>query len=123
MAHDGSASRAAEKVALEWQHVLDEDEGLVDPKMTRMAYARPELRELFPLVTHGSLHFSRCTQRPWTRDVPALYPRPAGGCTVIRLSDGVTLGETGTLEEAVALVVNNLPSGCGPAIDGTALDL
>ncbi|MEV6655335.1 DUF6193 family natural product biosynthesis protein [Streptomyces sp. NPDC051219] len=33
----------------------------------------PRLRELFPLINHGSLHLSRCTQCPWTSDVGALY--------------------------------------------------
>lgn len=42
---------------------------------------------------------------------------------MIRLSDGVTLGETETVEEAVKLIVANLPEGCGPAIIGTADDL
>ncbi|WP_406399846.1 DUF6193 family natural product biosynthesis protein [Streptomyces sp. NBC_00879] len=77
----------------------------------------------FPIISHGSLHLSRCTQFPWTRDVPALYRRQGGGFTVIRLSDGVTLGETETVEEAVKLIVANLPEGCGPAIIGTADDL
>ncbi|MFD9221876.1 DUF6193 family natural product biosynthesis protein [Streptomyces sp. NPDC060064] len=123
MTQNDSASSAAETVAFEWQHVLAEDKQLVSPEFARIAFARPELRTLFPLITHGSLHFSRCTQRPWTRDVPALYPRAGGGFTVIRLSDGVTLGETETVEEAVELIVANLPEGCGPAIVGTANDL
>ncbi|MFE4449634.1 DUF6193 family natural product biosynthesis protein [Streptomyces sp. NPDC056796] len=39
---------------------------------------------------------------------------------VRRQSDGALLREPGTVEEAVALIVANLPDGCGPAIDGTA---
>ncbi|SBV00106.1 hypothetical protein YW5DRAFT_01706 [Streptomyces sp. Ncost-T6T-1] len=42
---------------------------------------------------------------------------------VIRQSDGTVLGEPETVEEAVALIVANLPEGCGPAIDGTADNL
>ena len=123
MTHDGSASSAAEIVALEWQHVLAEDAEFINPEVTRGAYARPELRALFPLISHGSVHLSRCTQFPWTRDVPALYRRQGGGFTVIRLSDGVTLGEPETVEEAVKLIVANLPEGYGPAVVGTANDL
>ncbi|WP_229834078.1 DUF6193 family natural product biosynthesis protein [Streptomyces xantholiticus] len=33
------------------------------------------------------------------------------------------LGEVHTVEEAFALVVANLPKGCGPAVNGTADDV
>jgi hypothetical protein len=52
-----------------------------------------------------------------------VYRRTGGGYTVIRLSDGARLGETATLDEAYALVAENLPPGTGPAVDGTADDL
>lgn len=123
MAQNESASSAAEIVALEWQSVLAEDAGLIDPQVPRSAYAYPELRQLFPGISHGTLFLSRCTRFPRTRDVPTVYSRVGGGYTVIRLSDGVRLGETATLDEAFALVVANLPPGTGPAIDGTADDL
>ncbi|WP_343233741.1 DUF6193 family natural product biosynthesis protein [Streptomyces sp. CS131] len=42
---------------------------------------------------------------------------------VVRQSDGTVLGEPDTVEEAVALIVANLPEGCGPAIDGAGHDL
>ncbi|WP_373299892.1 DUF6193 family natural product biosynthesis protein [Streptomyces xantholiticus] len=34
-----------------------------------------------------------------------------------------SLGEVDTLEQAFALVVANLPEGCGPAVIGTADDV
>ncbi len=118
-----SDSEAAETVSLEWQRLLSMDEHLIAPEMTQTAYANPRLRTLFPLVSHGSLHLSRCTKFPWTSDVPALYRRAGGGFIVKRLSDGVTIGETEAVEEAVTLIANNLPSNCGPAINGTENDL
>jgi len=123
MTQNESASSAAEIVALEWQSVLAEDAGLTDPQVPHSAYAYPELRQLFPGISHGTLFLSRCTRYPLTRDIPTVYSRVGGGYTVIRLSDGVRLRETATLDEAYALVVANLPPGTGPAIDGTADDL
>ncbi|MER5965848.1 DUF6193 family natural product biosynthesis protein [Streptomyces sp. NPDC002057] len=113
---------ASETVAAEWRKVLAMSERRIDPAMPRAAHAHPALRELFPMVSHGALYFSRCTQYPWTHDVPTLFPRP-GGFHVFRHSDQSVIGEPDTVEEAVELVVANLPAGCGPAVDGTPDDL
>ncbi|MFI1972310.1 hypothetical protein BLA24_31900 [Streptomyces cinnamoneus] len=120
-AQDGK-SAAAETVALAWQRVLSLEEDLLAPEIARAAYAEPRLRELFPLVSHGALTLSRCTRSPWSNDVPTLYRRAGGGYVVIRYGEG-RLGEPDTVEEAVALIVANLPAGCGAAVDGTADDL
>lgn len=123
MVDDKDRTRAAETVAGKWKAILDSIDGLIDPAMPRAAYANPRLRELFPVVSHGALYFSRCIRSPWTQDAGALFPRGGGGFVVIRNSDGTTLGEPETVEEAIDLIVANLPEGCGPAIDGTADDL
>lgn len=123
MTGDEARTRAAEIVAAKWKSVLDPGDGLIDPTMPRAAYANPRLRELFPIVSHGALYFSRCIRSPWTHDVGALFRRGGGGFMVIRHSDGTVLGEPETVEEAIALIVANLPDGCGPAIDGTVDDL
>ncbi|MFE7106138.1 DUF6193 family natural product biosynthesis protein [Streptomyces sp. NPDC057575] len=123
MTGDEARTRAAEIVAAKWKDILDSDDGLIDPTMPRAAYANPRLRELFPIVSHGALYLNRCIRFPWTNDVGALFPRGGGGFMVIRNSDGTVLGEPETVEEAVDLIVANLPDGCGPAIDGTADDL
>ncbi|MEU2250770.1 DUF6193 family natural product biosynthesis protein [Streptomyces sp. NPDC019224] len=75
------------------------------------------------MVSHGALSLHRCTRFPWTNDVGTLYPRAGGGFMVIRSSDHTVLGKPDTVEDAVALIVANLPEGTGPAIDGTADDL
>jgi len=82
---------------------------------------RPELRELFPYTSMGSFHFSRCTGYPFTRDTPYVWPLGDDGYQVFSAS-GLVLGR-GTAEEAIALVVANLPSPCGPAVRGTADDV
>ncbi|WP_306339418.1 DUF6193 family natural product biosynthesis protein [Streptomyces sp. AS13] len=115
-------------VTKEWQSVLSESSGVIDPNLSRAAHADPKLRSLFPLISHGSLQFSRCTRYPWSRDVPSLFRRRDGRFSVIRLWE---TGESGlrevgvadTASEAVALLSANLPDDWGPAIEGTADDL
>ncbi|WP_283164963.1 DUF6193 family natural product biosynthesis protein [Streptomyces sp. HU2014] len=85
--------------------------------MVRAAHAHPRLRVLFPTVSHGSLQLSRCTRSPWTRDVPALFRRSGGGYTIVHFGHGGIIGEPDTIEEAIDLIVANLPPGCGPADD------
>lgn len=75
MADDEDRTRAAETVAAKWKTVLDSSDGLIDPAMPRAAYANPRLRELFPVVSHGALYFSRGIRSPWTQDAGALFPR------------------------------------------------
>ncbi|MFD9469937.1 DUF6193 family natural product biosynthesis protein [Streptomyces goshikiensis] len=40
---------------------------------------------LFPLVSHGTLQFSRCTQFPWSQDLPSIFPAGSGGFRILRL--------------------------------------
>ncbi|MFD5873113.1 DUF6193 family natural product biosynthesis protein [Streptomyces sp. NPDC060322] len=115
--------QSAKVVAAAWTGLLKLGDSLIDSAMLRAAYAEPRLRELFPKVSHGALYFSRCIQYPRTKDVGTLLRRAGGGFMIHRQSDGTILGEPETVEEAVALIVANLPDGCGPAIDGTADDL
>ncbi|MFD4143430.1 DUF6193 family natural product biosynthesis protein [Streptomyces sp. NPDC058572] len=119
----GTAGDAAAVVEAMWQTILAYDDDRVDSAMVQAAHAHPRLRELYPVVSHGALYLNRCTGFPAPGDVGALFRRSGGGFMVIRHSDGVTLGEPDTIEEAIELIVANLPEGCGPAIIGTADDL
>ncbi|MCX4819177.1 DUF6193 family natural product biosynthesis protein [Streptomyces sp. NBC_01142] len=121
MTQGESTTAAAEIVAAEWQSILALEDGLIDPAVVRAAYAQPRLRELHPGVSHGVLWLSRCTDFPRSH-VPVVYRLGRGGYQVTAQSVG-TLGEVDTLEEAFALVVANLPEGCGPAVIGTADDV
>lgn len=123
MSNDENAQNAADIVAAQWQVFLGGAEGLVDPAMARAAYAQPRLRVLFPGVSHGVMFFSRCTGLPAAHVGGQVYPL-ADGRFRVRGPLGVgTLGVVVTPEEAFALVVTALSEDCGPAIDGTALDL
>ncbi|MFD0423360.1 DUF6193 family natural product biosynthesis protein [Streptomyces parvus] len=127
MAADIEASTPS-TVTEEWKSVLSESPGVIDPNLSRAAHADPKLRSLFPLISHGSLQFSRCTRYPWSRDVPSLFRRRDGRFSVIRMWE---TGESGlrevgvadTAAEAVALLSASLPEDWGPAIEGTADDL
>lgn len=123
MTHGNEAEEAARVVSAQWQQVLAYDSYTVDPAMPRAAFAHPRLRELYPVVSHGALYLNRCTGFPTPGDVGALFRRAGGGFIVIRHSDRAVLGEPDTVEEAVELIVRNLPDGCGPAVIGTADDV
>lgn len=93
------------------------------------AMQQPELRQLFPFTSHYMLHFSRTTGYPFTNDCPYAVPTENGRFRVYLTSRGASaedmgemLGE-GDANEAVAILVANLPPDCGPAVDGTADDL
>ncbi|MFG3488855.1 DUF6193 family natural product biosynthesis protein [Streptomyces sp. NPDC047972] len=126
MTDKGTLTTASDDpVAAKWQVVREMDEKLIDKALVEAAYATPELRALFPLVSHGSLQFSRCTRFPWSQDLPSIFPLLGERFRVWGLhgsagSGREQAGEADTAEEAVRLVAAHLPAGCGPAVDGTA---
>lgn len=120
----------AEAVAMQWSRLraqMRDEQFDLGIRAAEAAYAEPRLRQLFPYTSHWVLCFTRCTGNPFTRDVPCIaYASSLDGYVVRWPGWGDTtrvLGETGTAEEAVALVVANLPEGTGPAVAGTADDL
>ncbi|MFE3764302.1 DUF6193 family natural product biosynthesis protein [Streptomyces sp. NPDC059104] len=124
--NDNNAPRMAsdDPVEAKWQLVRELNENLVDKRLVEAAYADPALRGLFPLVSHGSLQFSRCTGFPWSGDLPSIFPLAGERFRVLRPyeawgSGREQVGEADTAEEAVELVASHLPAGCGPAVDGT----
>ncbi|NUW01083.1 hypothetical protein G6W50_15360 [Streptomyces sp. CAI 127] len=114
---------AAAIVAAEWFDVLSYGTDRIDPAVPRTAYLHPSLRVLWPMVSHGVLYLSRCTQWPWSCDVGTAYPLVKGGYRVRRESDNSLLGEVDTVEEAYELIATTLPAGCGPAVVGTPDDM
>ncbi|WP_399946924.1 DUF6193 family natural product biosynthesis protein [Streptomyces sp. BBFR25] len=98
-------------------------DGRVRPELLDLAYAEPSLRQLFPWTGMGELHFSRCTERRWTWDIPYIQPAADGGYWVSGPLRSQTVGPADTAAEAVAMVVERLPSGCGPAFVGTPDEL
>lgn len=91
-------------------------------ELAEAASAEPKLRQLYPLTSHWSLHFTTCTGFPYSWDVPFVDPLRDGRYRICGPSRGTVIGEAETAEDAVALVLNGLPENCGPAVAGTAND-
>ncbi|MFD7082991.1 DUF6193 family natural product biosynthesis protein [Streptomyces sp. NPDC059918] len=109
-----------------WQRLLRSDQ--VSAELVAAAYAEPRLRELFPWIGMWELHLSRCTDHPFTWDVPYIGPRSAGvDHTGPYYVEGPhrseRIGEAATARQAVAMVIPRLPEGCGPAFIGTGQEL
>ncbi len=130
--HEVKAIAKAE-VEARWQVFLDgrcfvaRQRPKLKPLITAAAQ-RPELRQLLPVISmQMMLCFSRSTGVPYTRDTPYVWVLGKGRYRVhapdatADVPEGTVLGE-GDAETAVALVVANLPEGCGPAVVGTAED-
>ncbi|WP_308118142.1 DUF6193 family natural product biosynthesis protein [Streptomyces buecherae] len=112
---------SAAMVEAGWQSVRDD--GRVRAELLAAAYAEPRLRQLFPWTGMMELHFSRCTEPRWTWDIPYVQPDADGGYRVSGPDRGETVGFAATAQDAVAMVVQRLPAGCGPAFVGTPEEL
>ncbi len=111
---------SGEEVEHRWQDYLT---NIGDPFPELVAFVqaasrRRELRQLFPYTSLNRFCFSRCTGYPFTRDTPYVWPQRDGQYEVRGPEDQV-LGR-GNAEAAVRLVVEHLPTNCGPAVPGTA---
>ena len=132
----GLAHEAGRAVEYQWKRLRESwarsaethPDSLSPLVLIEAALQQPELRQLFPFTSLYSLHFSRTTGYPFTNDCPFAVPlgtnhfrvyRPRGGSFT---ATGEILGE-GNANEAIALLVSNLPPHGGPAIAGTANDL
>jgi Family of unknown function (DUF6193) len=111
----------ADIIEAAWQTLLGGHR--VDGALLRAAYAEPRLRQLFPWVGIGELHFSRCTKPRWTWDIPYIAPTMGSGFLVEGPARSQTVGPAATAREAVAMVLDRLPPGCGPAFIGTPEEL
>ncbi|GGL03121.1 DUF6193 family natural product biosynthesis protein [Streptomyces flaveus] len=98
---------------------------LLEPftELVRVAYAEPLLRQLFPWTGMWELHFSRCTEFRPTWDIPYVGTRKDGRYYVEGPLRMQRIGETDDAQGAVAMVIERLPPGCGPAFVGTAEEL
>ncbi|MFF3403780.1 DUF6193 family natural product biosynthesis protein [Streptomyces sp. NPDC002659] len=105
-------------VATAWRLMLEKHPGaqLTDSELTAAAHAQPRLQKLFPIASHGWLHFSRCTRDPFSHDLPKVGPVDGGWR--VYAADARTIGDVATAVEAAALVVAHLPDDIGPAVEG-----
>jgi hypothetical protein len=113
---------SAERVEEGWRYVRND--GRVRPDLLEAAYDEPRLRALFPWTGMGELHFGRCTETRWTWDIPYISPGADGTYWVLGPSrNDAAIGQVATAGEAIAMVVERLPAGCGPAFLGTPAEL
>jgi Family of unknown function (DUF6193) len=122
--HDGEVDTSASGAAVVeagWRAVRED--GRVRPELLEAAYAEPHLRQLFPWTGMGELHFSRCTGQRWTWDIPYILPAAEGTYWVAGPLRTESVGPAATARDAVAMVVDRLPPGCGPAFVGTPEEL
>ncbi|MEU9503161.1 DUF6193 family natural product biosynthesis protein [Streptomyces sp. NPDC048196] len=92
--------------------------------LVRAAHAEPQLRQLYPWMGMWELHFSRCTEGRPTWDIP--YAGTAGDDRYYIEGPSPSsprIAGTESPWEAVAMVIERLPEGCGPAFVGSAEDL
>jgi hypothetical protein len=104
-----------------WREVRAD--GRVRPELLDAAYAEPRLRQLYPWTGMGELHFSRCTNPRWTWDIPYIAPAAGGGYWVSGPLRSETVGPAATSAQAIAMMVERLPPGCGPAFVGSPEEL
>ncbi|MGP3919043.1 DUF6193 family natural product biosynthesis protein [Nonomuraea sp. 10N515B] len=81
------------------------------------AGAEPKLWQLYPFTSHFRVLFSNCTSYPWSVQAPSIEPLRDGRFCVRRPRSSEVIGVTHTAGTAVALAVDNLPAGLGPAVD------
>ena len=133
------AHEAGHAVEYQWERLLKRwarDEDKTDPlspvPLIEAAMRQPELRQLFPFTSLYTLRFSRTTGFPFTNDCPFAAPIGNGrfrvytGSAPMKYGDPEQMGDLigeGNAEEAISMLVANLPPNCGPAIEGTAEDL
>ncbi|MGW1803326.1 DUF6193 family natural product biosynthesis protein [Streptomyces sp. NPDC001984] len=109
-------------VAEKWRRYLEPDP-YTDVDMIRAAHAEPRLRVLFPVTSHGTLMFSRCTGFPFSRDLSAIHPLGGGRYAVHHRGEEFSMEPSYTAQEAAAVVVARVPDTWGRAVAGTEHDL
>ncbi|MFJ7272003.1 DUF6193 family natural product biosynthesis protein [Streptomyces sp. NPDC099050] len=92
--------------------------------LVRVAHAEPLLRQLSPWTGMWELHFSRCTEMNYTWDIPYIGTLRDGRYYVEGPSrSSPRIAETDSAQDAVAMVIDRLPPGCGAAFIGNAGEL
>jgi hypothetical protein len=115
------AFESGNEVAVKWRMMLTHPEDVVR-RVAVAAAAEPALLSLYPYTSHRNLRFSRCTGYPFTSAEPVIVPVGDKRYRVLA-PGGAVLADGVDASSAVAAVVAALPTGCGPAVSGTADDL
>ncbi|MGW5333525.1 DUF6193 family natural product biosynthesis protein [Streptomyces bauhiniae] len=115
-----------ELVATAGEPSLTNRSPLLEPfaELVRVAHAEPLLRQLYPWTGMWELHFSRCTEFRHTWDISYIGTLGDGRYYVEGPSrSSPRIAETDSAQAAIAMVIDRLPPGCGPAFIGSADEL
>ncbi|MGW2707003.1 DUF6193 family natural product biosynthesis protein [Streptomyces sp. NPDC001340] len=113
------------RLSWQWKHAVHQIRSPGRPypgivPLLEAAAAQPRLRRLYPFTSHFALLFSSSTSYPWTVQAGSIEPLHNGRFKVSRRSPFTVIGEVETAEEAVALVLELLPTGPAPVITASA---
>jgi hypothetical protein len=113
------------RLSWQWRHAVHEirSPGRPYPGIVPLldaAAAQPRLRRLYPFTSHFALLFSSSTSYPWSVQAGSIEPLHNGRFKVRRRSPFAVIGEVETAEEAVAMVLELLPTGPGPIVTASA---
>ncbi|MCW8377834.1 DUF6193 family natural product biosynthesis protein [Streptomyces justiciae] len=94
-------------VAAGWEKARAD--GRVRDELLDLAHAEPRLRDRYPWIGMGELHFSRTTEYPWTWDARFVLSEYGGTYFVMGPSRQDVVGRVETAREAIDLVLETLP--------------
>ncbi|MFF8534479.1 DUF6193 family natural product biosynthesis protein [Streptomyces sp. NPDC015532] len=113
------------QLSWQWKHAVHQIRSPGRPypgivPLLEAAAAQPRLRRLCPFTSHFALCFSSSTNYPWTVRAGSIEPLDNGRFKVRRRGPSAVIGEVATAEEALALVLELLPTGPAPPITASA---
>ncbi|MEU6557137.1 DUF6193 family natural product biosynthesis protein [Streptomyces sp. NPDC046915] len=113
------------QLSWQWRHAVHEISSPGRPypgivPLLEAAAAQPRLRRLFPFTSHFALLFSSSTSYPWAVQAGPIEPLYNGRFKVCRRGPFAVIDDVETAEEAVALVLELLPTGPEPVITASA---
>lgn len=106
------------EVEHKWRSILSDPTRKEIKTFVELAINDLILSKLFPYTSLLTLCFSRCTGYPFSYDTPTVTPVFETDQYLVRASDGNEIG-FGSANEALKMVLDNLPIDIQPAIKGT----
>lgn len=106
------------EVEYKWNAILNDPYRKELNEFVTLAIQDGVLSSLFPYTSLDTLCFSRCTGYPFSYDTPTVTPISETDRYLVRASDGSEIG-SGSANEALKFVLDNLPNDIEPAVKGT----
>lgn len=109
------------EVEYTWKHIQNDSTRSELKEFVDIAIKDKIVSKLFPFTSLNRLCFSRCTGYPYTHDTPMVIPI-GNSKFEVRTGSNRLLG-SGTAQDVLKILNDNLPLDIKPAIKGTAEDL